>query len=363
MVVRVREITNEEGEKLRRAVRYAKDPIEMRRAQVILASAQGFTAPKIGVIVGMTEDYIRTLIHEFNQSGLGMLKPRWKPNDKKKFSDSQRESLVALATSRPPDLGLPFQQWSLQRLHDAAIERGIVASISIEWLRVILDEAGVSHQSIKTWKESKDPEFHEKKQRIDELTRKRHNPPVVLSIDEIGPFTLKPRGGTGWFPQGRPERVPATYHRTGEVRYQFLCLNVFHQRLSVKQYATKHATNWLDFLKEERSNYPRDEPLFIIQDGLSAHWTPEIRSWASQNNVTLVPTATNASWMNPVECHAGDIQKLAYDGSDPKNFEEIEAAFHLAVEYRNEERRSRGKTFRDTQDRRRNHRRPVWTRH
>lgn len=363
MVVRVREITNEEGEKLRRAVRHAKDPIEMRRAQVILASAQGFTAPRISVIVGMTEDYIRTLIHEFNESGLSMLKPRWKPNDKKKFTDEQREALVALATSRPSDLDLPFQQWSLQRLHDAAIQRGIVPSISVEWLRVILDEAGVSHQSIKTWKQSNDPEFHEKKARIDELTRKRHNPPVVLSMDEIGPHTLKPLGGSGWFPQEHPDRVRATYHKTGEVRYQFLCLNVFHQQLSVKQYASKHAENWFEFLREERAKYPTSEPVFVIQDGLSAHWTPTIRAWAREKNVTLVPTATNASWMNPIECHAGDIQKLALDGTDFRNFEEIETAFHKAVEYRNAERRSRGKTFRDTQDRRRKHRRPVWTRH
>lgn len=360
MVLHVRGISNLEGQHLSKVIRRSRDPIEVRRAQVILASAQGFAAPKISLIVGMTPDYCRTLIHEFNESGLDMLKPRWRPGVKAKFTDEQKQALVDLATARPKDLGLPFQQWSLTRLQAEAIKRRVVESISIEWLRVTLDEAQVSHQSIKTWKQSDDPLFDEKKRRIDRLTGKRHNPPVVLSVDEIGPISLKPHGGNGWFRQKEPDRVRATYTRKDGVRYEYLCLNVFHQQLSVRQEEKKGGAIWLDFLKAERSKYPADERIHIIQDGLSAHWTPEVKAWARANNVTLVPTATNASWMNPVECHAGDIQKLALDGSDHPNWAAVEVAFQRAVEYRNAERQLRGKQFRDT---RRKHRRPLWTRH
>ena len=47
MVVRVREISDEEGNKLRRIVRHGQNAIEVKRARVIMASAQGFTPPKI----------------------------------------------------------------------------------------------------------------------------------------------------------------------------------------------------------------------------------------------------------------------------------------------------------------------------
>ena len=43
--------------------------IEAKRAQVIMASAQGFTPPKIAVIALMSEDYVRQLIHAFNLHG------------------------------------------------------------------------------------------------------------------------------------------------------------------------------------------------------------------------------------------------------------------------------------------------------
>ena len=159
MVIHVRAITNAEGNRLRTIVRHPKDPIELRRAQVVLSSAQGFTPPYIARLVGMSVDYVRTLIHQFNSDGMDMLRPKWKPGGSYKFTDRQKEQLVELATSRPKDTGLPFAQWSLSRIRDEAVRRSIVESISLEWLRVILDEADVSRQSIKTWKESKDPEF------------------------------------------------------------------------------------------------------------------------------------------------------------------------------------------------------------
>ena len=74
MVIHARYVTNEEGNKLRNIVRHGKDPIELRRAQVILSSAQGFTPPKIGLIVMMNQKYVRTLIHLFNKEGFKMLK-------------------------------------------------------------------------------------------------------------------------------------------------------------------------------------------------------------------------------------------------------------------------------------------------
>lgn len=39
----------------------------------------------------------------------------------------------------------------------------MVKSISIETIRVILDEADITYQHTKTWKESNDPEFEAKK--------------------------------------------------------------------------------------------------------------------------------------------------------------------------------------------------------
>ncbi len=87
------------------------------------------------------------MIHAFYLHGFAMRKPHWGPGPKAKFTEAQREGLVALATSRRKDLGLPYTQWSLSRLREKAVKREVVPSISEEWLRVILHEPEVSHQS------------------------------------------------------------------------------------------------------------------------------------------------------------------------------------------------------------------------
>ncbi len=364
MVLRVRELTLEEGQKLRRILRHGQDAIEFKRAQIILASYQGNTPPRIAVIALMSEDYIRGVIRAFNEHGMAMLKPKWGPGRPPKFTDEQRKALVDLALSRPRDLQLPYAQWSLSRLREQAVARGIVPSISEEWLRVILHEDDVSHQSIRTWKVSPDPLFEEKKQKIDQLTRKRHNPPIVLSMDEIGPIQLVPHGGEGWFPKQWPARIPAEYERKFGTVYYFLTLNVFHQRLHGQVYRTKHAANWLCYLKRERAKYPPEQWVNLIWDGSSNHWTAEIREWAKASKVRLFATPTHASHLNPVECHAGDLQKLALAGETYTSPTAVGRALNAAVRYRNRERKARGKRFRDTvrKNRRLLAKRPIWLR-
>ena len=64
---------------------------------------------------------------------------------------------------------------------------------------------------------------------------------------------------------------------------------------------------------------------------------------ARENNASFVPTATNASWMNPVECNAGDVDDLALSGTNFIDWQQVRWAFERAVNYRNRERLKRGK--------------------
>ncbi len=180
-------------------------------------------------------------------------------------------------------------------------------------------------------------------------------------MDEIGPISLRPHGGQGWFHAGHPARTPSTYTKWKGTRYLYLTLNVYHKRLSGRFYRHKGGVPWLDYLKRECSKYPLDQRVYLIQDNLSAHWTPEIRQWARANRVTLVASATQASWMNPVESNAGDIQKLVLDGSDFHSWTEVRRGFARAITYRNRERLER--RTRALARKWAIHRRPIWKRH
>ncbi|MCI4336171.1 MAG: helix-turn-helix domain-containing protein, partial [Thermoplasmata archaeon] len=64
---------------------------KLRRAMVILSSAQGFAPSYIARLVGYSPDWVRTLIREFDLHGFKMLKPNWKAGGNWKFTQEQKD--------------------------------------------------------------------------------------------------------------------------------------------------------------------------------------------------------------------------------------------------------------------------------
>ncbi|MEM2870098.1 MAG: IS630 family transposase [Thermoplasmata archaeon] len=229
MVLHIRPISDEEGNRLSRLIKRTSNVVILRRGQVLLHSAQGFTPPKIASLLGLSVEWVRHIISEFNKSGFDSLSPKpAKGGRPRVFDDEIRLQMVNVALTPPPKLGYPFRQWSLRKLRDAIIEKRIVDKISVSNLRIIMEEEVLAYQVVKTWKESKDPDFEKKKRRIDRLTRKQHNPPVVLAYDELGPLELRPHSGRHWQLKGHPNRVPGTYTRKKGAR-QFLVAFNYHK--------------------------------------------------------------------------------------------------------------------------------------
>ena len=139
----------------------------------------------------------------------------------------------------------------------------------------------------------------------------------------MGPISPAPTKGRGWHPAGEPRRVRATYHRTAGTRFWFGAYHVHGDRLFGLLMERKGGRPWLRFLKYFRGQFPANQRIYVIQDNLSAHTTPEVRRWARANRVSFVPTATNASWMSPIECRFTELQSLAFDGSDYRDWREV----------------------------------------
>jgi transposase len=162
-MVFVRPISDAEGRELQRLARRSRDAVVARRAAAVLCSAQGMSVPEIAGTVFFDTGHIRAVLKDFNERGFAALRPGRSPGRPQRIDLKTRERIVAVALSRPHDLGLPFTHWSLPKLRDHLIESGVVASISHEGVRQVLAERGISFQRTKTWKQSPDPEFERKK--------------------------------------------------------------------------------------------------------------------------------------------------------------------------------------------------------
>jgi transposase len=335
----VRGLSVEEAQRLRRISRQSKVFALRQRAQILLASDARSTALEIARVLQTDENQVRRVIAEFNADGMESLRPRIGGGCPRRIDDAARERIRAIALARPCDLDEPSTRWSLATLRRYLIRAEVVDTISKEHLRRILQSLGITAQRTRTWKWSNDPLFDAKKDLVLAAYKGAEAGTingVVVCFDECGPISLKPHPGSGWFLKGRPGRQRATYHRRHGVRKLLGAYDVGADVLwghVEERRVTGEVV--LEFLQDIRRRYPAEVTVYIVMDNLSAHWTPAIRRWAVSNNVGLIPTPTNASHLNRIECHFWAFVEFVVKGSDHGDWDEFTRATHAYIERRN----------------------------
>jgi transposase len=329
----VRELSLEEGARLKSISRRAKYQSKRQRAMILLASSTGMSAPQIAAVVRTDESHVRKVIHAFNEQGFGSLDPEYRGGRPKKTTPAQRDRIVAVARTRPDHQGVPLTRWSLPKLQAHLASMGIM--LSAEALRQALIGAGLSHQRTRSWKWSPDPEFQPKAERVLGLYRDPPKDGVVVCFDEMGPIQLIPHQGSGWAPRELPERLRATYSKNGGVRYLFGAYDVHADRLHGRLRPHKSAREVLGFYDQIRIRYKPKIRIYLIADNLSAHKTPDIHQWAADNNVELVFTPTYASFLNRIECHFWAINEFVVNNADYPDWDTFKRAMADHIRYRN----------------------------
>lgn len=335
----VRELTGAEGARLLKMTRTAKDRVRLRRATIVLASAQGRPAPAIASLMQVSQRYVREVITAFNQQGFAALDPKWSGGRPSKTDPQTRERICQIARCCPRDLKLPFSVWSLTKLADhLAVTK--TAVLSRETLRTVLRAGGVSWQATKTWKASNDPEFTAKKDRILVLYDQQAAGTLpdgdrVICVDEFGPLNLQPRPGRGWFPRRRPRRQRATFHRTQGVRHLLGALDLATGRVYYRIRDRKRGIEFLAFLKTLRARWP-DGRLHLIVDNFSPHRAPAVRAWAAEHDVELVFLPTYSSWLNWIEAEFAALRYFALNGTDHRSHAEQDEAIAGYIRWRNQ---------------------------
>ena len=71
----VRELSPEEGPRLKEISKRAKYQPKRQRAMILLASSTGMPAPQIAAVVRSDESHVRKVIHAFNDRGFAFVGP------------------------------------------------------------------------------------------------------------------------------------------------------------------------------------------------------------------------------------------------------------------------------------------------
>jgi transposase len=124
--LRVREIDDDEGQRLVRIIRRGiGSVVTWRRAQMVLLSAQGMDVPAIAKVAFTSEDRVRDVIRNFSADGFGSLYPKHKGGRPPKFTLPQRREIKKIAKAKPAEYDPPFSTWSLAKLADFLVAEGV----------------------------------------------------------------------------------------------------------------------------------------------------------------------------------------------------------------------------------------------
>nr|WP_309147812.1 IS630 family transposase [Streptomyces sp. NTH33] len=300
----------------------------------LLASSGGSPVPAIAQLVQADDDTVRDVIHRFNEIGLACLAPQWAGDRPRLLSIEDEDFVVKTAATRPTALGKPFTRWSVRKLAEH-LRRNIARPVHIgrKALRCLLARRGVSFQRTKTWKESPDPDFEAKLDRIEFALTER--PDRTFALDEFGPLGIRPTAGSCWAPQNRPDRLPATYRRTHGITYFHGCYSVGDDELWGVVRRRKGIDHTWAALRAIRAARPDGAPIYVILDNLSTHRNRRLRRWAEENKAKLCFTPTYASWANPIAAHFGPPRQFTLANSHHPNHTVQTRALHAYLRWRN----------------------------
>jgi transposase len=329
----VRSLSHQEAVKLKRMSSRGEHQATRIRAAILLASNVKTSVPQIARMWLTDESHVRKVIHEFNEEGFDSLRPEYRGGRPRRITPTERKRMVAVAGARPDTQGVPLTRWSLDRLSaHLAAEELVISPIHL-WR--LLAQAGLSFQRTRSWKASPDPDYEARAARVLELYEAAPFDGPVISFDQMGPISLKPIHGAGWAKRKRPERLRATYNRKHGIRYIFGALDVHRDRLHARMRPRRAGSDVLGYMKTIRLVYPARQRLYWIQDNLSANWTPDIRAYAANNKIELVPTPTYASYLNRIESHFRPIQEFVFNNTDYPDWATAQRALADYITHRN----------------------------
>ncbi len=161
----VRDLTEEEQKRLKESLR-SGNRFELRRSQIVLASARKETARRIARTLGCDDQTVRNVIKKFNATGLDVLKAGSHRPHKitATFTAEKIEQLKDILHQSPRKFSKETSLWTLNLLAEVSFDEKVAGRlVSGEAIRMTLKRFGISWNRAKHWISSPDPAYLLKK--------------------------------------------------------------------------------------------------------------------------------------------------------------------------------------------------------
>jgi hypothetical protein len=201
----------------------------------------------------------------------------------------------------PDNFGIKQTRWTLRALAQAVPS---LRGFSPSGVKRALARAGFSYKRGQPVQHSPDPDYAEKKSRIDEtLLQVRDQPDrfVLLYQDELTVYR-QPTQGWLWSYMGRrqPKMRYASKHNTSMRIVGYL--NAVTGAVHCQDMKSVTAKRLIASLREVPRWYPEAERIYIVLDNWQNHRLPSVlEAVDSLPRVELLWLPTYSPWLNPIE--------------------------------------------------------------
>ena len=318
----VRELTASECQALQAGLR-SREAFTLRRAQILLASADGQRPAGIAARLGCAVGTVRNTLHAFAAEGTGCLGEKKRgPKDVPPILDAAKaEPLKGILHQSPRRFGKPRSTWTLDLLADVTFEQGLTPRrLSHEAIRQAVKRLGHGWKRAKTWITSPDPAYARKKHARDRLIRLAASHPdwVLGDQDECWWRRLALPAMHAWTPEDRPLRwVERAVPKDDADPKALSCYGLlradtggmmlrFVSGRPVSQ-VTEDYLGWVC----ERLKAEGKKALLLVWDNAAWHGSNRVRAWIRTHNraartnggVRIVACflPVKSPWLNPIE--------------------------------------------------------------
>src|SRR5262249_7317639 len=161
----IRTLTDSERWELQAGLR-SREAFTLRRAQILLASAEGRRPARIASQVGCAVGTVHNTLHAFEKEGVGCLTEKKRgPKDARPVLDQAKaDPLRGILHQSPRRFGKARSTWTLDLLADVSFEQGLTPRrLSHEAVRQAVKRLGSGWKRAKQWITSPDPAYARKK--------------------------------------------------------------------------------------------------------------------------------------------------------------------------------------------------------
>ena len=264
----------------------------VRRANIILLSAEGLDNKQIAARLQISEPTVGTWRRRFLAHGLEGLHDELRPGRPRTIADEQVAELINTTLHTKPETET---HWSCRTMASQA-------RVSKSTVQRVWSVFGLKPHRYDYFKLSTDPFFIEKVRDVVGLYLDPPTHAVVLCVDEKSQCQALQRTqpvlpmGLGYL-----EGYTHDYVRHGTTNL-FAALDIANGQVLAQCKPRHRHQEFLQFLRHIDTNVPADLDVHLVMDNYATHKQEKVRLWLAQRqryHVHFVPTYS--SWLNQVE--------------------------------------------------------------